>query len=69
MPIEAIESDELKSILNEIETLKSLNSKSDYVINYLDSFSSEVLILDEAHIVYHVVNNLYKVINFLFFFN
>jgi len=69
MPIEAIESDELKAILNEIETLKSLNSKSDYVINYLDSFSSEVLILDEAHIVYHVVNNLYKVINFLFFFN
>ena len=64
MPIDAAESKELKAILNEIETLKTLTSKSDYVINYLDSFSS---VVDDEYIVYHVVNNLYKVINVLFF--
>jgi len=53
---DANDSEELKLILNEIETLKRL--KSDYVINYLDSFFT---LLDDRFKEYHVVNNLYKV--------
>ena len=56
--IDARESEELKAILNEIESLKRL--KSEYVINYLDSF----IIKDKKFKEYHVVNNLYKVRTF-----
>ena len=62
--IDATDSDEFKSILNEIDVLKRLSSKSDYVINYLDSFSTEV----GSHIIYHIVTSLYEVkySNFIF---
>ena len=58
IPIDVTESEDLKAILNEIETLKLLSSKSDYVINYLDSFETK---LDDEYKVYHIVNNLYEV--------
>ncbi len=35
------ESEQFYSILNEIEVLKRLSSKSEYVINYLDSYYFE----------------------------
>ena len=53
------ESEELKSILNEIDVLKKLSSKSEYVINYLDSFSTDVA----KYRIYHIVTNLYEVNN------
>ena len=56
--IDVTESEELKSILNEIEVLKKLSSKSEYVINYLDSFST---IVDDEYKVYHIVTNIYEV--------
>ena len=56
--VDATETEQLKSILNEIEILKKLSLKSDYVINYLDSFSIEVA----YHNIYHIVTNLYEVI-------
>ena len=52
------ESEELASVLNEIEVLKTLTSKSEYVINYLDSFSIEVA----NYKIYHLVTDLYEVI-------
>ena len=63
IPIDASESEELKSILNEIATLEKLSSKSEYVINYLDSFFT---LLGDEYKEYHVVNNLYKVNIFQF---
>jgi len=59
---DATESEQLKSVLKEIEVLKKLTSKSDYVINYLDSFSTD---LSRNFNVYHIVTNLYEV-NFSF---
>ena len=56
---DATESEQFYSILNEIEVLKRLSAKSDYVINYLDSFSTDVL---SRFKVYHIVTNLYEVI-------
>ncbi len=56
--IDVTESEDLKSILNEIEVLAKLSSKSDYVINYLDTFTS---IVDDDYKVYHIVTNLYEV--------
>ncbi len=56
--IDATDSDELQSILNEIDVLKRLSSKSDYVINYLDSFST---LVDNDYKVIHIVTNLYEV--------
>ena len=55
---DATESEQLKSVLKEIEVLKKLSSKSDYVINYLDSFSTD---LSRNFKVYHIVTNLYEV--------
>ena len=55
--IDATDSDEFKSILNEIYVLKKLSSKSDYVINYLDSFSIEI----GSHIINFIVTSLYEV--------
>ena len=55
---DATESEQLKSVLKEIEVLKKLSSKSEYVINYLDSFSTE---LSRNFKVYHIVTNLYEV--------
>ena len=56
--IDATESEELKSILNEIDVLKKLSSKNEYVINYLDSFSTDVA---KKYRIYHIVTNLYEV--------
>ena len=55
---DATESEQFNSILNEIEVLKKLSSKSEYVINYLDSFSTD---LSRNFKVYHIVTNLYEV--------
>ncbi len=55
--IDATDSEELKSILNEIDVLKKLSSKSEYVINYLDSFSTDL----PRYRVYHIVTDIYKV--------
>ena len=51
------ESEELKSILNEIDVLKKMSSKSEYVINYLDSFSTDVA----RYRIYHIVTDIYEV--------
>ena len=59
LSIDITESEELKSILNEIEVLQKLTSKSEYVINYLDTFST--LVDDEEYKVYHIVTNIYEV--------
>jgi len=57
MRIDATETEQFKSILNEIEILKKLSTKSEYVINYLDSFSIDVA----KYRIYHIVTNLYEV--------
>ena len=57
LSIDVTESEELKSILNEIEVLHKLTSKSEYVINYLDTFSTIV----EEYKVYHIVTDIYEV--------
>ena len=54
------ESEELKAILNEIDVLQKLTSKSEYVINYLDTFTT--LVDNDEYKVYHVVTNIYEVI-------
>ena len=59
----------IKWIVDEIDILK--NIKSDYVINYLDTFSRKFNDPDgEELIIYYVVNNLYEVyiIKFIIFF-
>jgi len=56
--IDVTESVELQSVLKEIEVLKRLSSKSQYVINYLDSFTT---ILEDEYKVYHIVTNIYEV--------
>ncbi len=56
--IDVTESVELKSILNEIDVLKRLSFKSEYVINYLDSFTT---ILEDEYKVYHIVTDIYEV--------
>ena len=58
LSIDATESEELKAILNEIGVLQKLTSKSEYVINYLDTFST---ILEDEFKVYHIVTNIYEV--------
>ena len=55
---DATESEQLKSVLKEIEVLKKLSAKSEYVINYLDSFSTD---LSSRFKIYHIVTNLYEV--------
>jgi hypothetical protein len=59
MRIDATQSEELKSILKEIDVMKKLSSKSDYVINYLDSFSTDVA----RYRIYHIVTDIYEVNN------
>ena len=54
---DATESEQLKSVLKEIEVLKKLSAKSEYVINYLDSFSTDI----PRFKIYHIVTNLYEV--------
>jgi len=56
--IDVTESIELQSVLNEIDVLKRLSSKSQYVINYLDSFTT---ILEDEYKVYHIVTDIYEV--------
>ena len=51
------DSEELKSILNEIDVMKKMSSKSEYVINYLDSFSTDVA----RYRIYHIVTDIYEV--------
>ena len=58
-PIPAEISESLKWVEEEIEVLKKLSGKSEYVLNYLDSFVT--LIDDNEFKVYHVVNNLCEV--------
>ena len=58
LSIDVTESEELKAILNEIDVLQKLTSKSEYVINYLDTFST---IVDDDHKVYYIVTNIYEV--------
>jgi hypothetical protein len=53
------DSEELKSILNEIDVMKKMSSKSEYVINYLDSFSTDVA----RFRIYHIVTDIYEVNN------
>ena len=60
LPVDATESVELKTILNEIDILKKLSSKSQYVINYLDTFST-FLGDDDEYKVYHIVTDIYEV--------
>ena len=52
------ETEQFNSILNEIEVLKKLSTRSEYVIKYLDSFSTDVL---SRFKVYYIVTNLYEV--------
>ena len=54
---DATESEQFKSVLNEIEVLKKLSSKSEYVIKYLDSFSTDL----SRFKVYHIVTDIYEV--------
>jgi hypothetical protein len=51
--------EEINSTLNEIEILKKLSSQSEYVISYLDSFSST---LEGEFKVFHIVTDIYEVI-------
>ena len=59
--VDATESEQLKAIMNEIDVLKKLSSKSEYVINYLDSFSTELFNFN----IHHIVTDIYEV-NFYF---
>lgn len=57
-PIRIDLSDQLKWIEDEINILKSLSSKSEYVINYLDSFVED---LNSEYKVYFIVTTFYEV--------
>ena len=57
-PIPIDLSDQLKWIEDEINILKSLSNRSEYVINYLDSFVEEV---DSDYKVYFIVTTFYEV--------
>ena len=57
-PIRIDLSDQLKWIEDEIDILKSLSSKSEYVINYLDSFVED---LNSKYKVYSIVTTFYEV--------
>ena len=60
IPIELKE--QIKWIIAEIEILKSISNRSDYVINYLDTFNQTFKDPDDnEYIIYYVVNNLYEV--------
>jgi hypothetical protein len=55
--VDATESEQLKAIMNELDVLKKLSSKSEYVINYLDSFSTELFNFN----IHHIVTDIYEV--------
>ncbi len=57
LDIDAAESEEYKSILKEVEVLKKLSFKSEYVINYLDSFTTK----SDEFILHYLVTDLYEV--------
>ena len=57
--VDSTDSKELKSVLNEINALQKLSSTSEYVINYLDSFSADVA----RYRIYHIVTDIYEVNN------
>ncbi len=57
LDIDAAESEEYKSILKEVDVLKKLSFKSDYVINYLDSFTTK----SDEFIFHYLVTDLYEV--------
>ena len=59
-PIPAEISESLKWVEEEIEVLKKLSGKSEYVLNYLDSFVTFIGD-DNEFKIYHVVNNLCEV--------
>jgi hypothetical protein len=56
--IDAIETEELKSRLNEIDALIKMSSTNDYFINYLDTFTTN---LNDEYKVYHIVTDIYEV--------
>ena len=62
--VDATQTEQLKSILNEIDLLKKLSLKSEYVINYLDSFSTELFNFN----IHHIVTDIYEV-NFYIIIN
>ena len=57
-PISLDVSDALEWIEDEIEILKSLSTKSEYVIDYLDSF---ITTFDDEFKCYHIVHTYYEV--------
>jgi hypothetical protein len=59
LSVDVAESEDLKAILNEIVVMQKLTSKSEYVINYLDTFST--LVDNDEYKVYHIVTNIYEV--------
>ncbi len=64
-PIKTGTTEVLKLVEKEIEILKELSGKSDYVINYLDSFVESTKIGMVKYNVYHIVNDFYQVIKVL----
>ncbi len=58
LSIDATDTEEFKSILKDIEVLIKFSSKNDYVINYLDTFST---VVEEEYKVYHIVTDIYEV--------
>jgi serine/threonine protein kinase len=60
IPIEL--KDSIKCILKEIELLKRISNKSEYIINYLDTFNTKFRDPDHnEYVIYYVVNTLYEV--------
>jgi len=58
LSIDATDTEEFKSILKDIEVLIKFSSKNDYVINYLDTYST---VVEEEYKVYHIVTDIYEV--------
>ena len=58
LSIDATDTEEFKSILKDIEVLIKFSSKIDYVINYLDTYST---VVEEEYKVYHIVTDIYEV--------
>ena len=56
LSIDVTESEELKAILNEIDVLQKLTSKREYVINYLDTFTT-LVDNDEYKVYDSVISN------------
>ena len=58
LSIDATDTEEFKYILKDIEVLIKFSSKNDYVINYLDTYST---VVEEEYKVYHIVTDIYEV--------